>query len=105
LNWLQFAFSTARHEAHEDCPFRLMMSFAPNSPLSNLWSIKNLLPDDPHTNSIRDLWNAALRNLRLAHKHAARKYNRILPPSISPYVGLHYYRPLALPRKGLSFLP
>jgi transposase InsO family protein len=67
LNWLHFAFNTARHEAHRDCPFRLMMSFASNSPLSNLWSIKDLLPDDLHTNSILDRWNATLRNLRLAH--------------------------------------
>jgi hypothetical protein len=28
LAWLQFAFSTARHDAHKDSP--------PNSPLSNL---------------------------------------------------------------------
>jgi transposase InsO family protein len=33
LNWLQFVFKTARHEAHKDCPFRLVMSFAPNSPV------------------------------------------------------------------------
>jgi hypothetical protein len=41
---------------------------------------KGLLPDDPHTNSIRDRWNAALKNLRLVHNHAARKYNRTRKP-------------------------
>jgi transposase InsO family protein len=49
LNWLEFAFNTARHEAHKVSPFRLMMSFVPNSPLSNLRSIKDLLPNDPDT--------------------------------------------------------
>jgi hypothetical protein len=94
LNWLQFAFNTARHEAHKNCPFSLMMSFAPNSPLSNLWSIKDLLPDDPHTNSIRDRWNTALRNLRLAHNHAARKYNRTRKPppfQVGDHVWLRHF--------------
>jgi hypothetical protein len=67
-----------------------MMSFAPNSPLPNLWSIKDLLPDDPDTISIPERWDAASRNLRLAHNHAATKYNRSRkPPSFQ--VGDHVW--------------
>jgi hypothetical protein len=56
------------------------MFFSPNSPLSNLWSIKDLLPDDPDTISVCHCWNAARRNLRLAHSAACRKYNRTRKP-------------------------
>jgi hypothetical protein len=59
LVWLQFAFNTARHEAHKDSPFSLMMSFTSNSPLSNLWSIKDLLPDDPDNLDTRPLGGGA----------------------------------------------
>lgn len=36
LHWLQFLFNMAKHEAHKETPFSLMMEFKPNSPLSNL---------------------------------------------------------------------
>jgi hypothetical protein len=94
LTWLQFAFNTARHYAHKDSPFRLMMSFPPNSPLSNLWSIKDLLPDDPDTISISDRYNAARRNLRLAHNSASNKYNRNRKPppfQVGDHVWLRHF--------------
>jgi hypothetical protein len=53
-----------------------MFAYAPNSPLSNLWSIKYLLPDDPGGDSIRERWDAARKNLRLAHDKVRRSYNR-----------------------------
>jgi hypothetical protein len=49
-------------------------------PPSNLWSIKDLLPDDPDTISIHDRHNAARRNFRLAHNSARNKYNRNRKP-------------------------
>ena len=45
LHWLQFAFNSAKHEAHKETPFGVMMGLRPNCPLSNLWSIDELLPD------------------------------------------------------------
>lgn len=97
LTWLQFAFNAARRGAHEDSPFRLMMSFASNSPLSNLWSVKDQLLDDPDTISICDCWNAARRNLRLADNSARRKYNRTRKPRsatscYSPTLNLYLLR-------------
>jgi hypothetical protein len=53
-----------------------MFSFTPNSPLSNLWSIKELLPDEVDAGSIRERWDAARKNLCLAHDSVRRKYNR-----------------------------
>jgi hypothetical protein len=80
LSWLQFAFNSARHDAHKVTPFSLMFSFTPNSPLSNLWSIKDLLPDNPEICSIRDRWDAARRNLRLAHQSLQKRYDRTRTP-------------------------
>ena len=76
LSWLQFAFNSARHESHKTTPFSLMFSFTPNSPLSNLWSIKELLPETPDFRSIQERWEAARRNLRLAHAAVRRTYDR-----------------------------
>jgi hypothetical protein len=67
LTWLQFAFNSARHDSLKASPFSLMFSFTPNSPLSNLWSIKELLSDEVDAGSIRELWDTARKNLRLAH--------------------------------------
>jgi transposase InsO family protein len=42
LYWLQFAFNSARHEAHDCTPFSLMCGFKPYNPLSNVWSTSEL---------------------------------------------------------------
>jgi hypothetical protein len=76
LTWLQFAFNSAHHDSHKATPFSLMFTYSPNSPLSNLWSIKNLLPDDPGAGSIRERWDAAWKNLRLAQDNVRIKYDR-----------------------------
>jgi hypothetical protein len=59
-----------------------MFAYSPNSPLSNLWSIKDLLPDDPGADSIRECWDAARKNLRLAHDNVRRKYDRHRRPPL-----------------------
>ncbi|KAJ4430483.1 hypothetical protein ANN_22699 [Periplaneta americana] len=74
--WLQFALKTARHEAYKQVRFALMMGYAPNSPLSNLWFLNELLPDSPDPISLRRLWNKAKRNLRLDYQNRADRYNR-----------------------------
>jgi transposase InsO family protein len=80
LTWLQFAFNSARHDAHKATPFSLMFSFTPNSPLSNLWAIKDLLPDNTDVGVIRERWDAARRNLSLAHRSLQKKYDRTRTP-------------------------
>ena len=63
LHWLQFAFNSAKHEAHKETPIDVMMGFRPNSPLSNLWPIDDLLPYQVDTRSIREVWGRVRRNL------------------------------------------
>lgn len=76
LGWLAFAFNTAVHEAHKTTPARLMFTFPVNSPLSNLWSINDLLPEDCEPDTIRRNWEAARKNIRLAHQRERRHYNK-----------------------------
>jgi transposase InsO family protein len=104
LGWLQFAFNSAHHDSHKDTPFGLIFAFTPNSPLSALWSIKDLLPDNPDSNSIRDRWNAARRNLRLAHDRVHKCYdrNRRPPPfQVGSRVWLRNY-PLSNAAQNIS---
>ena len=68
LNWLQYAFNTARHESHPNTPFSLMMAYKPNSPLSNLWQLSDLLPDHPTPGEIRETWSRAANNLKISHQ-------------------------------------
>jgi hypothetical protein len=75
LIWLQFAFNSAHHDSHKTTASSLMFSYSPNSQLSNLWSIKDLLPDGPGADSIRERWDAARKNLRLAHENVRSKYD------------------------------
>ncbi|XP_033610874.1 uncharacterized protein LOC117282996 [Cryptotermes secundus] len=53
-----------------------------NSPLSNLWSIEDLLPDHPDELSIQERWEATRRNLRFAHAAVWRNYDRRRQPSL-----------------------
>ena len=48
----------------------------PNNPLSNLWSIKELLPDsDKHVN-VKDLWKRVAANLKVSHGKVLQRYNQ-----------------------------
>ena len=80
LHWLQAALNMARHEAHKQTPFSILMAFKPNNPLSNLWSIKDLLPDKPEPNQIKEIWARAKRNLMRAHQRRKEVYNRDRTP-------------------------
>lgn len=62
LYWLQFAFNTAKHEAHLFPPISLMLGFRPNNPLCNLWSINDLLPDHRESHKVKDMWKRASAN-------------------------------------------
>ena len=76
LHWLQFAFNSARHESHNMTPFSLMMAYKPNCPLSNLWSLDDLIPEVLTPASIRDVWQRAFNNLRKSHARVKDYYDR-----------------------------
>lgn len=76
VSWINFAFNTAVHESHKTTPARLMFAFQVNSPLSNLWSINDLLPEDNNPEVIKRNWEAARKNIRLAHRRGAIRYNK-----------------------------
>jgi hypothetical protein len=75
LHWLQFAFNTARHESSGCTPVSLMFAFSPNNPLSNIWTLSQLLPDRPEPAALRDVWNRARHNLRRSHERVRRYYD------------------------------
>lgn len=76
LPWLNLAFNTATHESHQSTPASLIFSYATNSPLSNLWSIRDLLPEHVSADRLRDNWTRARANIRKAHLREAARYNR-----------------------------
>lgn len=75
LYWLQFAFNSARHEATKVAPISLFLGFSPNNPLSNLWEIKDLLPDPKNAYQVKDQWKRVANNLKLSHETMLRRYN------------------------------
>jgi hypothetical protein len=75
LGWLQFAFNSAYHDSHKSTPFSLMLAYTPNSPLAALWSINDLLPDDPKPDNIRQRWDSARKKLRASHERLRRRYD------------------------------
>jgi hypothetical protein len=70
------SLNSAHHDSLMATPFSLMFAYSPCSPLSNLWSFKDLLPDDPGADSICERWDAARKNLCLVHDKVRRSYNR-----------------------------
>jgi hypothetical protein len=52
-----------------------MLAFAPNNPLSNVWSLADLLPNNPDPAALREAWNRSRRNLARAHERARRYYD------------------------------
>ncbi|KAJ4440805.1 hypothetical protein ANN_10651 [Periplaneta americana] len=90
LDWLQLAFNSARHQSHKLIPFSLMMAYRPQSPLSNLWLLEDLLPDSPDPQQLKALCTTARKNLRMSHKLSARQYNQYNPFHIGDWVYLHH---------------
>ena len=76
LFWLSFAFNCARHEAHRQTPVSLVFGFPVNNPLSNVWNIKDLLPDARNTGEIKGVWRRAAANLKIAHERRRSRYNK-----------------------------
>lgn len=76
LDWLSLAFNTAQHESHKTTPARLMLGYEVNTPLSNLWSFSDILPERVDPAELRARWETARRNILLAHQREARAYNR-----------------------------
>jgi transposase InsO family protein len=75
LHWLQFAFNSAHHESVKCAPISLMLAFTPNNPLSNVWSLADLVPNNPDPAALRETRNRARRNLALAHERVCRYYD------------------------------
>lgn len=79
LLWLQLAFNSAKHEAHQDTPFNLLFKFNPNSPLTLAWHINDLLPSS--CQDIKSIWHKARSNLVKARKKYAKEYNKSRIPN------------------------
>lgn len=75
LHWVQLALNTARHESTRVTPFSLFHSFVPNNPLSNFWSLADLLPEKIDPSMVRENWTRARKNLQAAHERVRRYYN------------------------------
>lgn len=75
LPWLNLAFNSAQHESSGAVPSSLMLAYPPNSPLSNLWNINDLLPSSITPNRLKENWERARRNIQLAHRRQARRFN------------------------------
>ena len=80
IHWLQTAFNMSKHEAHKQTPFSIFMAYKPNNPLANMWCLKDLLPDEPTQEQIKDIWSRAKRNLFKSHQRRKEVYNRDRKP-------------------------
>lgn len=80
LPWLSLAFNSAQHEAIKTTPASLMFAYPINSPLSNLWGIQDLLPTKITPNVLKENWTRARRNIQIAHRKQADRYNRSRRP-------------------------
>jgi hypothetical protein len=74
-------FNSAHHESVKCPPISLMLAFAPNNPLSNVWSLADLLPNNPDPAALRETWNRARRNLARAHERVRRYYDSSRRPN------------------------
>jgi hypothetical protein len=75
IQWLQFAFNSAHHESMKCAPISLMLAFTPNNPLSNVWSLADLLPNNPDQATLWETSNRSRSNLARAHEHVHRYYD------------------------------
>ena len=80
IHWLQTAFNMAKHEAHKQTPFSILMTYKPNNPLANMWCLKDLLPDKPNHDQIKEIWARAKRNLFNSHQKRQEQYNKNRKP-------------------------
>ena len=69
-----FAFNMARHESYSTTPFSLFYAFTPNSLLSNIWHIRDSLPDPNECTDINERWKKAHHNLLRSHERVAARY-------------------------------
>lgn len=76
IPWLNQAFNTARHEVTGVSPSSLMFSYTVNHPLSNLWSLNDLLPSEITSATLRENWDRAHHNIRISHRRQADRYNQ-----------------------------
>lgn len=81
IHWIQFALNTARHESTKSSPFSLFHCFVSNNPLSNLWSVSDLLPEVMDTVVVKENWTRVWRNLQAAHERVSCYYNPLHCPS------------------------
>jgi len=79
LPWLSVAFNTATHDSTKCTPDRLFLGWDMKSPLDIRW---NLPPEKVGNNvhSNQSFWTEAYRNLRLACKKVANRYNKDSKP-------------------------
>ncbi len=68
LSNFQFCLNTAKSEVHKKTPFELVHTFEPNTTLSNLWSINDLIDVNRSDEEIKASFNDAFKNLKLASK-------------------------------------
>lgn len=92
LHWLMIAFNTAKHESHKSTPAQLLLGYRVRTPLSNLWSIDDLLPEKLEPNQVIAQWRRARNNIRKAHLREARRYNAGRQPNTYQIGDLVYLR-------------
>jgi hypothetical protein len=71
-----------------------MFGFTPNNPLSNVWALADLLPNNSDSVALRETWNRARRNLSRFHERVRRFYDRGRRPNnfaVGQLVMVHNY--------------
>lgn len=105
LPWLSMAFNTARHESHQSTPASLLLGYRIASPLSNLWSIDDLLPENKGVHQVVEQWRKARKNIRAAHKREAMRYNEGRRPNqyrVGDHVFLRNFQAISKAEQGIS---
>lgn len=80
LDWLPLAFNVAQHESSRFTPFELLMRYRPHDPLSRLWQVNDLLPDQQFDN-VSSNWRKALKNLKERHRISKFYYDKNRKPN------------------------
>jgi hypothetical protein len=79
LPWISMAFNTAIHESTKCTPRRLFLGREMKCPLDMRWNLSLENADDTGKAN-QAFWTQALRNLKLACRRVARRYNRDRKP-------------------------
>jgi hypothetical protein len=75
LHLLTFALNTAYHESMRMSPDRLFLGRELNTPLENVWDLKEV--NSSHNEQTRrEFWTKAIRNLQKAKDRVAKRYNQ-----------------------------